>query len=427
MQDLVYWIWLSLSCTPGSATFPRLLKKYMYAKDVYEADIKDIMKCIDARSSDRANFVERSLDEAQEILDYCNRMEIGIIAFSDTRYPNQLRRIPSPPVLLYYRGVLPNFNRGLYISIVGTRSVSDYGRKHAFRISYDLATAGAVVVSGMAIGIDGVVHSAVLEAGRPTVAVMGCGIDICYPYQHLKLAREIVKTGCIITEFPPHTQPSRYNFPIRNRIISGLSDATVVIEGREKSGAKITAQHAIAQEREVYALPGNAGSPNSEVTALLLKNGAKAITSADDIVGYYQNIFRGMINPFKLKPRMRFNIKEILKKYSVVAIAPNDDVFRQPRKSNYHQFSTVDYSSPESAEAIDDGSQIQPCIDDRAFEIYKKIPLSGSCPIESLVDPQNPLRDVMKCLLKLEMGHFIKMEPGERVSRKFNQKGKKTK
>lgn len=421
-NDLVYWIWLSLSCTPGSASFSKLLKKYMYAKDIYEANTNDVLKCIDARSSDRANFVERSLDEAQQILDYCNKRNIGILAFSDPRYPNQLRKIHSPPIVLYYRGILPDFNKGLYISIVGTRSLSDYGRKNAFKIAYDLACAGAIVVSGMALGIDGVVHAGVLESGNPTVAVIGCGIDVCYPPQHLKLAREIVKTGCIITEFPPHTKPNGHNFPIRNRIISGLSDATVVIEGRERSGAKITANHAFEQGRAVYALPGNINSSNSETPAILLKNGAKAITSADDIVSQYIDVFPGMINPFKMRPRTTSNmIMEALKKYSVVANAPSDDIyFSRSKKSNYHQFSTVDYSSPEGSKIIDNNQHVKPCVDDRTFKIYTKIPVSGSCPIESLVDADNTLRDVMKSLLALEVSHFIKMEPGERVSRKIN-------
>ena len=142
----------------------------------------------------------------------------------------------------------------------------------AFNIGYDLATAGATVVSGMAMGIDGVAMAGALSAGGKTVAVIGSGIDVCYPESHLTLAREVVKCGCVITEFAPGTKPSRYNFPKRNRIISGLSSATLVIEGKEKSGALITARHAMQQERPVYAFPGNVGNKNSELSLLLIKN-----------------------------------------------------------------------------------------------------------------------------------------------------------
>jgi DNA protecting protein DprA len=322
-------------------------------------------------------------------------------------------------VVLYYRGVLPDFNSGFYVSMVGTRAISDYGRKNAFKISYDLASMGATVVSGMAMGIDGISHAAALEAGKNTIAVLGSGIDVCYPSQHLTLARNIVKNGCIITEFPPHTPPARNNFPIRNRIISGLSELTIVIEGKEKSGARITAAHALEQGRALYALPGNIESDNSELTNLLLKNGAKIITSADDIARDYQDKYPGIINPFNLPLKLPVNIMDTLTKYSVAATSPSDDIFPSPV-----QRKKKEVKAPEKKEAnlikIENDSTVKTEFDARTFNIYTKIPTSGDCSIESLVDREYTLRDVMKCLLKLEMGHFITMLPGERVSRKSN-------
>ncbi len=426
MQELVYWLWLSLACTPGTATFPRLIEKFGDAKSIYEADTKSISKCIDPRSSDRARLDDKSLENAREILDYCRRLRIGLLSYSDDKYPKRLKEIQSPPVILYYRGVLPDFNSGFYVSMVGTRSLSDYGRKNAFKISYDLASAGATIVSGMAMGIDGVAHAGALEADKPTVAVIGSGIDICYPSQHLRLAREIVKTGCVITEFPPHTPPTKHNFPVRNRIISGLSAATVVIEGKEKSGARITASHALEQKRKLYALPGNIGSENSEITSLLLKNGAQALTSADDIVRDFQDIYPGIINPFNLQPKLPVDIMESLRRYSVVAVCSGDDIFpleptRRPQRKSYEAngYKKRETEIENNNVIVDNDDEVAPCIDNRAFEIYKKIPTSGECSVESLVDSNIGLRDVMKCLLKLEMGHFVKMLPGDRVSRKF--------
>ena len=423
MQNLVYWIWLSLACTPCTATFPRLIEKFDSAEAIYNADIREITRCIDPRSSDRARLLDKSLDKAQEILDYCTRLKVGLLSYDDPKYPDQLKRISSPPVLLYYRGILPDFNHSFCISIVGTRSLSDYGRKNAFKISYDLASAGAVIVSGMAMGIDGVAHAGALEADKPTVAIMGSGIDVCYPEQHLSLAREIVKIGCVMTEFPPHTPPSRYNFPMRNRIISGLSAATVVIEGKEKSGARITASYALEQNRKLYALPGNVGSENSEVTSMLLKNGAYALTSADDIVRDFQDRYPGIINPFNMKLRLPVDIMESLSRYSVVAVCSGDDIFSTiPKKkstSSSYEIKSSEANVTDSNAVVDNDSDLEPYIDKRAFEIYKKIPTSGECSVESLVDSDIGLRDVMKCLLKLEMGHFVKMLPGDRVCRKF--------
>lgn len=425
MDNTVYWIWLSLACTPGTATFPRLIDKFGNAKDVYDANIKDITRCIDPRSSDRTKLSDKSLDRATEIFEFCNKKAIGMLVYDDEEYPSALKKIKSPPVMLYYRGKLPDFNSGFYASIVGTRSISDYGRKNAFKISFDLASAGATIVSGMAMGIDGIAHAAALEAGKSTVAILGSGIDVCYPAPHLTLARNIVKEGCILTEYPPHTPPSKNNFPTRNRLISGLSAATIVIEGKERSGARITAACALEQGRDVYALPGNIGSQNSEVTSLLLKNGAKVVTSADDIVRDYQDKYPGVLNPFNLSAVFPVDIMSSLSKYSVVAIASGDDVFTPPRsyknkraESTDEFISTARKNKPKSSEVVDD-SVVESKFNNKTFNIYKRIPTVDECSVESLVDSETPLRDVMSALLNLEMGGFVTVLPGDRVSRKI--------
>lgn len=425
MDNTVYWIWLSLACTPGTATFPKLIDKFGNAKNVYDANIKDITRCIDPRSSDRTRLADKSLDRAVEILEFCNTKAVGMLIYDDAEYPLSLKKIKSPPVMLYYRGKLPDFNSGFYVSVVGTRSISDYGRKNAFKISYDLATAGATIVSGMAMGIDGVSHAAALEAGKPTVAVLGSGIDVCYPAPHLTLARNIVKQGCIITEFPPHTPPAKNNFPTRNRLISGLSALTVVIEGKEKSGARITASYAMEQGRDVYALPGNIGSQNSEISSLLLKNGAKIVTTADDIIRDYQDKYPGVLNPFNLSNVLPVDIMSILSKYSVVAVAPGDDVFpdisghKNKRKSFSNRKDFAHNKTVSKEVQIVNDSMVESEFDNKTFSIYKKIPLSGDCSVESLADSEISLRDVMKALLSLEVGSFVTMLPGDRVSRKI--------
>lgn len=425
MNNIVYWIWLSLACTPGTATFPRLIEKFGNAKNVYDADVKSITRCIDPRSSDRTKLIEKSLEKANEIYEFCSKKDIGMLVYDDIKYPLALKKIKSPPVVLYYRGILPDFNRGFYVSMVGTRSISDYGRKNAFKIAYDLSCVGATIVSGMAMGIDGISHAAALEAGKITIAVLGSGIDICYPAPHLSLARSIVKQGCIITEFPPHTPPSKSNFPIRNRIISGLSALTIVIEGKERSGARITASYATEQGRDVYALPGNIGTENSEITSLLLKNGAKAVTSADDIVRDYQDKYPCVINPFNLKTTLPVDIISTLSKYSVVAVAAGDDVFPSARKSRGGRSFSNRLQPTNNINRIDEeqiaisDSVTEVKFDNKTFNIYKKIPINGDCSVESLLDADNTIRDVMRCLLSLEMGEFITMLPGERVSRKM--------
>ncbi len=413
MDNLIYWIWLSLSCTPDTATFPKLIAKYSNAREIYDSDDKALAKIVGSNASDKSSLCNKELDKAKEIYNFCKKHSVGIVTYGDEKYPDALRNISTPPVLLYYRGVLPDFNSGVYISSVGTRSLSDYGRRTAFKLTYDLASAGAVIVSGMAMGIDGVSHAGALAAGAITVAVIGSGIDICYPPSHLRLAREIVKSGCVITEFAPGTPPSRFNFPKRNRIISGISAATIVVEGGERSGSIITARCAKNQGRRVYAVPGNVGQKNSEASNLLIKNGAKLITCAEDIIKDLEDLHLGALNPFKLSARCPVNMMDTLREYEVSAVCQNDGIFipSKPRKDNITEQIPSDTQEPPIAEPTES-------FDARALKLYKKIPMTGECSVDSLVDSDFSLRDIMKYLLKLEMGKFIVMLPGEKVARK---------
>ncbi len=418
MDITVYWIWLSLACTPSGSTFGKLIKEFDNPKDIYDADSKKISAIIGYRNSDRSALEDKGLDRAKEIYSFCKKHKVGLLHYADERYPDLLRQIENPPVLLYYRGVLPDFDRCFTVGAVGTRALSDYGRKNAFSIGYDLALAGATIVSGMAMGIDGVAMAGALSAGGKTVAVIGSGIDICYPPGHLKLAREIVKGGCVLTEFAPGTPPMKYNFPKRNRIISALSRATIVFEGAEKSGALITARYAKEQGRAVYALPGNVGSKTSQLSNLLIKNGAKICTSAEDVLNDFIDSYRGVINPFVLKDGIKADMMKTLSEYGVVAVCPGDDIFSVPRPA-----AAAKKARTLVNEAI--GEELREPVtppvnfDKSALKVYKRIPTEGSCSLESLVDSEMNLREVMKCLLKLEMGGFIVMLPGEAVCLKF--------
>ena len=418
MDELAYWIWLSLSCTPGTDTFIKLFTKFSSPEEIYRADDESIAECIGSRSRDYKAITDKELKDALRVLEFCRRRGVGIICYSDEGFPNSLKEIETPPVLLYYRGVLPDFNSEFFVSVVGTRRLSDYGRKNAFSIAHDLSRAGAIVVSGMAVGIDAVAHAGALTASGVTVAVIGSGIDVCYPKQHLCLAREIVKNGCVLTEYAPGTKPERYNFPMRNRIISGLSSATLVIEGKEKSGALITARCANEQGRAVYALPGNVGNVNSELTNLLIKNGAKLCTAADDLVRDFELKSLGRLNPFMLTEKATVDMNKALSELAVSAVAQSDSIFRgsSPKKRKEEKTSEKQTASEptntENAVSLDG-------FDKNAVKIYKKIPLGEECPIESLIDDELSLRDVMKGLLKLEIGRFVTMLPGERVKRNF--------
>lgn len=417
MDNLIYWIWLSLACTPDSTTFSKLIKKFDNAKEIYDATDREIRSVVGAKVSDCTALSNKNLDKATQIYKFCTEKGVGILTYQNENFPVSLRDIPTPPVLLYYRGQLPDFNKGFRCAIVGTRSLSDYGRKNAFNLGYDMGCAGATVVSGMAIGIDGVAMAGAIAAGAKTVAVIGSGIDVCYPSVHLTLARAIVKNGCVLTEYAPGTKPEKFNFPRRNRIISGLCPVTVVVEGKESSGSMITARHAKAQGREVFAFPGNVGSDGSQSTNLLIKNGAMLCTGAEDIIKRFEKEYPGALNPFMLKERPLVNMLEVMRELKVSALTPNDDIFSfsKPKKERSPRIERkVETREPPVEENL---LPEMPVFDAETLKLYKKIPPNSECTVESLTDSETDLRKVMKLLLKLEMGRFIIMLPGERVKR----------
>ena len=420
-NNLLYYVWLNLNCKQDSSTFIDLISAFETPKQVFDASDDEIKKVLSSRNTDTERILLRELQGAKRVLSFCEEKNIGILTYSDDRYPQTLREIKHPPSLLYYRGVLPDFNKGCFLSIVGTRSMSDYGKRNAFRIANDLAKSGATVVSGMALGIDAVAAAGAIYADKPTVAVLGCGINICYPKEHLKLARQIVKKGCILTEYPPDFSPSRYTFPQRNRIISGLSQATVVIEGNEKSGAMITARLAKEQGKIVYALPGNVDNKGSEGPSLLIQNGAKAFTCADDIIRDLEPQNLGVLNPFVLSAHEKYPVNDVLDALSISYI-------RMARKRR-DESTTVEseicpipiQDEPVPEDVIRGASVTQESaigLDRDAIRLYQKIPLEIDIAVDELLDDYfTNARVVMKHILKLEMAKLVKILPGERVSR----------
>lgn len=426
MSVLLHTVWLSLACTPGSESFAKLLNKYKTPSEIFYADSDGIASAVGSKSREFSALCDKSTERAEEIIDFCKNKKVGILTYFDSDFPDSLRKIKNPPVLLYYRGVLPDFKNEFFVSIVGTRHLSDYGRKNTFRIATDIARAGATVVSGMAIGIDGVALSAALAQGKSTVAVIGSGIDVCYPSQHKRLAQEIVKSGCVFTEYAPGTRPQKYNFPKRNRIISALSSAVIVMEGRERSGAVITARYAKEQGRAVYAFPGNVGNSGSEASNLLIKNGAKLLTSADDILRDFEKISLGRLNPFTLTEPIETDMASVLNSLQVSCIAPSDDIFKPARKKANKKTSesTSDSNADNlSLEQKEDNSAEEKKLLSRfnasIVRLYNKIPHNSEASVDSLVDDEHTLKEVMQGILKLEIASLVTVLPGDRVKRNF--------
>ena len=220
---------------------------------------------------------------AEEIYDWATREKCGFLLRGRQGYPSLLEEIYDPPLLLYARGHLEVLEMAC-VAIVGTRKPTIYGLQMAQGLASDLGGRGIGIVSGLARGIDGAAHRGCIDGNGCTIAVLGCGIDVVYPREHQNLTEQILKKGLLLSEFPPGTSPAPQNFPIRNRIISGLSWGTTIVEANEYSGSLITARLAMEQNREVFALPGNLTSPQSFGPNFLIKQGAKLVQTWRDIV-----------------------------------------------------------------------------------------------------------------------------------------------
>lgn len=283
MSSLSLWVWLSALRGLSQSAVPDLLDRFGSPTELYSAPVSEIAEVLG--SEEKAEpFKNKNLAEADRILGQCATLGISVITLQDAAYPDRLKNIPDPPCVLYIKGRMPAFDLYPAIAVVGTRKPSAYGLYAAKTVSAELADAGVIIVSGMAAGCDSAAHSGALHAGRPTVAVLGCGPDICYPRESTLIYSDIPVHGAIVSEYPPGTAPTRLSFPRRNRIISGLSNGILVAEAPDKSGALITADLALAQGRDVYAIPGNIDSPGSSGGNRLIKQGAKLVMSAADIL-----------------------------------------------------------------------------------------------------------------------------------------------
>ncbi|MDX8336374.1 DNA-processing protein DprA [Candidatus Cetobacterium colombiensis] len=223
-----------------------------------------------------------------EMMDYLEKNKIGLLDINDYRYPENLKNIAKPPLFLFYKGNIELLNKERLISIIGTRRATKYGELGCEKIVKDLVDGDVVVVSGLALGIDSIAHNETLKYKGNTVAVLGCGIDIYYPKTNISLRKEIEKNGVVISEFPLGMNPTPGNFPIRNRIIAGLSKGTIIIESSLKGGSLITANLSLEEGRDVFALPGDITYPFSQGCNNLIKlSQAKLLTSGEDILNEY--------------------------------------------------------------------------------------------------------------------------------------------
>lgn len=409
-----------------------LLQKFDHPYDIYRADAERIKAAVPPRfHRSVARLLEKDLVPAQRTMDHCFMQGIGIMTLGSISYPSALKQISVPPVVLYYRGRLFNFDKEFMISVVGAREMSEYGEKVAFTIAHDIVRAGGIVVSGLARGIDGVSSAAALSVkgkGVKTVAVLGSGIDRIYPPEHKKLADSVVKQGMLLSEYPPSSPPSPYHFPERNRIISGLSAGTLVVEGGEKSGALITAQQALDENRRVFAVPGNIDAGKSFAGNYLIQRGAKVVTCADDILDSFpKNQLRNVDISRLLLPNA-VDRKEVIDFYGVVSETSDkksrrrtqDKIAYIPSADDDSFIDTPSFTVAASPVAEPRKSEIlpPPNLDGDQLTVYRALTENGITADEVSEKCGVPLAKVMTVLTMLEVLGCTELIPGARYRKK---------
>ena len=296
MASLKYWLWLTSRTGLGARNAQRLVEYFGSPEAVYFAGRREYDQVPELSAWMKESLGRKSLDESDRILGDCDRLGIRVMTCQDAGYPERLRNIYDPPLVLYCKGKEIAFDEEVAIAMVGTRTCTPYGVRVAGKLAMDLARSGAVLVSGIAEGIDAASIRGALKGGGRVVSVLGGGIDRRYPASSAPLYDDVAAAGALISEYPPGTETNGKHFPVRNRIISGLSLGVVVVESAVKGGALLTAEHALDQDRDIFAVPGPVDAPTSGGTNRLIRLGtAKLTEKAWDILEEYVDRYPGKL------------------------------------------------------------------------------------------------------------------------------------
>lgn len=395
MSDMKYWIWLLQVMGSHNIKSGQLIEKYGSAEDAYLA-IKD-GKEKSLSKSENKNAKKIRIEQSEKIIEQCERTGVDIVTIGDENYPNRLKGIYNPPIILFCMGDISFIDNEVAITVVGTRKPSHYSLQVAREICGNLANMGAVLVSGFALGIDSVAHGEALSHREKTVAVLGCGIDYDYPTSNTKLKRIIAKNGAVISEFLPGAPPLGPNFPQRNRILSGLSLGTLVIEAHKRSGALITAELSIQQGRDLFCIPP-ADLFDSRYSGVIrfLRDGAIPVFSHLDILyEYYENF-----------------------SHKLTASNPYGDYSITPQESSVFNVNEKSSSKKQSKKKARQVKKDIPYkdLDEDQTKIVKLLSDRSYLADELSVLLEMPIDMVLTALTELEIMGIVNAESGQRYS-----------
>ena len=351
---LEHWLWLAHRPGINEHTKVLLLQYFHTPEAVFAASREALTEFPGINPATMKALQDKALELYENALKKCSREGIRVITYWDEGYPRRLKNIYDPPLVLYYKGEFPSFDGVPVIGVVGTRKCSAYGASAAGRLGREISSCGGLVVSGLAEGIDAAAMEAALQAGYPTVGVLGTGADVIYPKTNGDLFRRVERNGCILSELLPGTQPFKWNFPRRNRLISGLSVGVAVVEAPERSGALYTARAAMDQGRDVFAVPGNIDLPSFAGSNSLLREGALPVSCGWDIMGEYTALFPDKIRRVRSQPEEKKaepRKTQPPKRRESTPAAGKKDIDKKPPAA-YSDLNTKLQSLPEQERAI---------------------------------------------------------------------------
>lgn len=413
---LVHWIWLATRPHVSDRLKATLLQHFSDAEDIFYATEEDYRIAEDLSREGLASLMDKNLSFARKILSECDEKKIHILTFRDAAYPSRLRNIPDPPTVLYYKGRLPQFDSLPLIGVVGTRKATPYGLTTAKRMGYQIGACGGAVVSGMAYGIDGMAMQGALTADAMVIGVLGCGVDVVYPQSNRALYADLARNGCLLSEFAPGTEPFKWNFPRRNRIISGLSCGVLVIEAPEGSGALITARQAAEQGRDVFAVPGNIDMPSCAGSNALLRDGALMASTGWDVVGEYQDQFPHKVQN-RCKPGMQLAYPDEIAR-AAEPEKPLPKVAQKPKLvSDKHEKIKKEIDNRESSQYIDATTNLPPLTTDEQT-IFAMVKEGQTLVDDIIAHTQKPAGAILANLTMLEVKGLVRRLPGKRVTLK---------
>ncbi len=396
MASLKYWIWLAQLPRVGSQQKLALLEHFGGPDGIYYGEKEEYFHVEGMTRNAAVALQDKSLEEADRILGDCDRLGLRIITLRDTEYPDRLRNIYDPPLLLYIQGRMPRFDDEVTIAMVGTRKASPYAVEMGEKLAFQMAGLGAIIISGLAAGGDAATHRGALRAGGFTAAVIGGGHDIVYPRENRRLYEDIAARGVILSEYPPGTGHRGEHFPVRNRIISGLSLGVVVTEAPERSGALITANWALDQGRDVFVIPGQIGDHHCAGSNAWLRDGAGVATDAWDVLGHYVARFPHKLRDLRVEEPRRFGGGQAARKETPKASKPE-------KKPEQPALPVLDLSGAHGL--TDDQLRIVKALQGRTVQVD-----------DLIEETQIPTRRVLSALTVLELDQIVRQESGKRLS-----------